>query len=77
MADSNYLFPSWKGNRPIIRETAWRIINEAAKACGVEGLIDTYDAKEIWITLLPANEQTKDVAADFWAFSTFDQLTAH
>jgi len=35
MADSDYLFLSRKGNRPIGRETAWRIINEAAKACVV------------------------------------------
>lgn len=26
MSDSDYLFPSRKGNRPISRETAWRII---------------------------------------------------
>jgi integrase len=30
MADSDYLFPSRKGIRPISRETGWRIINEAA-----------------------------------------------
>lgn len=32
MTDSDYLFQSRKGNRPISWETVWTIINEAAKA---------------------------------------------
>jgi site-specific recombinase XerD len=46
MADSDYLFPSRKGNRLISRETAWRIINEAAKAWGVEGPIGTHTMRK-------------------------------
>jgi len=45
-ADSAYLFALRKGDRPIGRETAWRIINEAAKACGVEGPIGTHTMRK-------------------------------
>lgn len=60
MADSDYLFPSRKGNRPIGRETAWRIINEAAKACGVEGPIGTHTMRKTFGYHF--YQQTKDVA---------------
>jgi integrase len=46
MAHSDYLFPSRKGNRPISRETAWRIINEVAKECGVKGPIGTHTMRK-------------------------------
>jgi site-specific recombinase XerD len=39
MADSDYLFPSQKENKPIIRIKAWQIINTAARACGGQGAI--------------------------------------
>nr|WP_219914596.1 tyrosine-type recombinase/integrase [Thalassobacillus sp. CUG 92003] len=34
--DDNLLFPSRKGNKPITRTTAWRILNTAAERAGVE-----------------------------------------
>ena len=45
-ADSDYLFPSRKGNRPIGREAAWRIINEAARAVEIEGSIGTHTLRK-------------------------------
>lgn len=46
MADSEYLFPSQKGNKPISRIHAWQIIHDAAKACGVEGSIGTHTLRK-------------------------------
>ncbi|PWK11474.1 site-specific integrase [Tumebacillus permanentifrigoris] len=36
MADTDLLFPSRKGDKPIGREQAYRILNNAAKQCGLE-----------------------------------------
>jgi len=42
------------------RETVWRIINEAAKACGVEGPIGTHTMRKTFGYHF--YQQTKDVA---------------
>lgn len=44
--DSDYLFPSRKGNNPISRVQAWQIIHDAAKACSVEGAIGTHTLRK-------------------------------
>jgi len=59
-ADSDYLFSSRKENKPIGRETAWRIINEAARACGVEGPIGTHTMRKTFGYHF--YQRTKDVA---------------
>jgi integrase len=46
MQYTDYLFRSQKGNHPISRVQAWHIINEAAKACGVEGSIGTHTLRK-------------------------------
>ncbi|MBU8906881.1 site-specific integrase [Desertibacillus haloalkaliphilus] len=46
MADSDYLFPSRKGDRPITRVQAWHIINKAAKAANIEGAIGTHTLRK-------------------------------
>ncbi|UOF92395.1 site-specific integrase [Fodinisporobacter ferrooxydans] len=46
MADSDYLFLSQKGEKPITRIQAWQIIHNAAKACGVEGAIGTHTLRK-------------------------------
>ncbi len=46
MRDSDYLFPSRKGNRPISRVQAWQIIHDAAKACGLKGSIGTHTLRK-------------------------------
>ncbi len=46
MADDQLLFPSQKGNGPITRIHAWKIIHDAAKACGVEGAIGTHTLRK-------------------------------
>jgi len=60
MADSDYLFPSQKGNKPISRIHAWQIINTAAKACGVEGAIGTHTLRKTFGYHF--YQQSKDVA---------------
>jgi integrase len=60
MADSDLLFPSQKGKGPIRRETAWRIINGAARACGVKGEIGTHTMRKTFGYHF--YQQTKDVA---------------
>jgi integrase len=46
LADSDFLFPSRKGGKPIHRVHAWQIIHDAAKACGVEGAIGTHTLRK-------------------------------
>lgn len=36
MADNEYLFPSRKGGAPMTRVQAYRVLNEAAAACGLD-----------------------------------------
>ncbi|OCA89313.1 site-specific integrase [Pseudobacillus wudalianchiensis] len=60
MADSDPLFPSRKGNVPIGRETAWRLINEASRVCGVEGAIGTHTMRKTFGYHF--YQRTKDVA---------------
>jgi integrase len=60
MADSEYLFPSQKGNKPISRIQAWQIIHTAAKECGVEGPIGTHTLRKTFGYHF--YQKTKDVA---------------
>ncbi|OAH59872.1 integrase [Domibacillus aminovorans] len=60
MADLDFLFPSRKGKGPIGRETAWRIINGAARACGIEGAIGTHTMRKTFGYHF--YQQIKDVA---------------
>ena len=60
MADSDLLFPSRKGKGPIGRETAWRVINGAARACGITGAIGTHTMRKTFGYHF--YQQTKDVA---------------
>ncbi len=62
MADSDFLFPSrkGKGTSPIGRETAWRIVNSAARACGIRGAIGTHTMRKTFGYHF--YKQTKDVA---------------
>ncbi len=46
LADSDFLFPSRKGDRSINRVTAWRILNRAAAAVGIEGEIGTHTMRK-------------------------------
>jgi integrase len=60
MADSDLLFPSRKGKGAIGRETAWRVINGAARACRIEGAIGTHTMRKTFGYHF--YQQTKDVA---------------
>ena len=60
MADSDLLFPSRKGKGPIGRGMAWRIVNGAARACGVTGDIGTHTMRKTFGYHF--YQQTKDVA---------------
>ncbi|OUN01122.1 MAG: integrase [Paenibacillaceae bacterium ZCTH02-B3] len=60
MADSDYLFPSKRGNKPISRMQAWHIINNAAQACGIDGPIGTHTLRKTFGYHF--YQQTKDVA---------------
>lgn len=60
MADSEYLFPSQKGNKPISRIQAWQIIHNVAKECGVEGAIGTHTLRKTFGYHF--YQKTKDVA---------------
>lgn len=46
MADSDYLFPSRKGNKPISRVQAWKIINDAAREVGITDAIGTHTLRK-------------------------------
>jgi integrase len=60
MANSEYLFPSQKGNKPISRVQAWQIIHNAAKECGVEEPIGTHTLRKTFGYHF--YQKTKDVA---------------
>lgn len=60
MADSDYLFPSKKGNQPIGRMQAWQIINDATRSAGVEGSIGTHTLRKTFGYHF--YQKTKDVA---------------
>ncbi|SFK48930.1 Phage integrase family protein [Halobacillus dabanensis] len=45
-ADSDYLFPSRKGQRPISRVQAWKIIHDAAKQVGINDAIGTHTLRK-------------------------------
>ena len=44
----DYIFASRKGNRPISRSQAWRIIRNAATAVGVDGTIACHSLRKTW-----------------------------
>lgn len=46
MADSDYLFPSRKGQQPISRVQAWKIINDAARRAGINEAIGTHTLRK-------------------------------
>lgn len=49
--DNDWLFPSRKGNKPITRVTAYRILNEAASKIGLTekvGNIGTHSLRKTW-----------------------------
>ncbi|OHR74757.1 site-specific integrase [Bacillus sp. UMB0893] len=46
MADSDYLFPSRKGDQPISRVQAWKIITDAAKEVGITDSIGTHTLRK-------------------------------
>lgn len=60
MAGSDLLFPSRKGKGPIGRENAWRVVNGAARACGITGAIGTHTMRKTFGYHF--YQQTKDVA---------------
>jgi len=60
LADSDYLFPSREGNQPISRVMAWKIMNDAARAVGIEGAIGTHTLRKTFGYHF--YQQTKDVA---------------
>lgn len=59
-ADSDYLFPSRKGEQPISRIQAWQIIHDAAKSCHVDGAIGTHTLRKTFGYHF--YQHTKDVA---------------
>ncbi len=46
MADSDYLFPSRKGQQPISRVQAWKIVNDAAREVGINDAIGTHTLRK-------------------------------
>ncbi|WP_017754952.1 site-specific integrase [Calidifontibacillus oryziterrae] len=60
LADSDYLFVSRKGEGPLTRVSAWRVINEAAAAVGVPGPIGTHTLRKTFGYHF--YQRTKDVA---------------
>ncbi|MBH0158661.1 site-specific integrase [Fictibacillus sp. 5RED26] len=60
MADSDYLFPSRKGQGPISRVQAWKIINDAAREVGIKDAIGTHTLRKTFGYHF--YQKTKDVA---------------
>ena len=46
--ESKYIFAGRKGNRPISRSQAWRIIKDAAVAVGLTDLISCHSLRKTW-----------------------------
>ena len=46
LADSDYLFPSRSGDKPISRVQAWNIINAAAREAGIQDSIGTHSMRK-------------------------------
>lgn len=44
--DDDWLFPSQKGNKPITRQHAWRILSEAAKTVGITEAVGTHTLRK-------------------------------
>jgi integrase len=60
LADSDHLFPSRKGNNPISRIQAWKLINDAAREVGIEGSIGTHTLRKTFGYHF--YQRTKDIA---------------
>lgn len=60
MADSDYLFPSRKGQQPISRVQAWKIVNDAAREVGINDSIGTHTLRKTFGYHF--YQKTKDVA---------------
>lgn len=60
MGDNDLLFPSRKGDKPIRREQAYRIISQAAKDVGHDGEVGCHTTRKTFAYHL--YKQTKDVA---------------
>lgn len=51
--DTEWLFPSRKGDKPISRIQAYRQLNKAAEMADItSGIWNTHDAKNVWILAL-------------------------
>ena len=48
MRNSPYIFASRKGDRPITRSQAWRIIKDAVAAVGLSGMISCHSLRKTW-----------------------------
>ncbi|CAM4053500.1 site-specific integrase [Paenibacillus alkaliterrae] len=46
LGDSDYLFPSRNGDKPISRVQAWNIINAAARDAGIQDSIGTHSMRK-------------------------------
>jgi integrase len=46
LGDTDYLFPSRNGDKPISRVQAWNIINAAARDAGIQDSIGTHSMKK-------------------------------
>jgi integrase len=60
LADSDHLFPSRKGNKPISRIQAWKLMNDAARVVGIEGPIGTHTLRKTFGYHF--YQRTKDIA---------------
>lgn len=60
MEGSDYLFPSRKGQQPISRVQAWKIVNDAAREVGIEDRIGTHTLRKTFGYHF--YQKTKDVA---------------
>ncbi|WP_163531438.1 site-specific integrase [Halobacillus ihumii] len=58
--DSDYLFPSRKGQKPISRVQAWKIIHDAAQQVGIKDAIGTHTLRKTFGYHF--YQQNKDVA---------------
>lgn len=47
-SDSDWLFPSRKGDKPITRVQAYRILNDAAQSVGIEDQIGCHTLRKTW-----------------------------